>query len=225
MTITSNTPARIVVVDDRPASLKSLELSIQNDPRFILERTFLDVSHARSYIISTVPDIVLLDIVFPKTSGISILKEIRAARPDLLIAMLTAFDTDEFIFDSLMAGADGYILKSDTPDEIREGLFILLRGGAPISAPIARRVLRFFRERGQVRHESDASASDLKSLTSREAQILALVAEGYTAKEVASRIEISSETVRVHLKRVYKKLHVYSRQGAVARFLASKNFW
>ena len=129
--------------------------------------------------------------------------------------MLTAIDDDEMVFLALEAGADGYLLKRTRPAELRAALLDVLRGGAPMSSEIARRVIESFRKPAKVRGGS-------VGLTAREEEVLVLLSRGYSNKEIADQLHLSVDTVRSHLKHIYEKMHVRSRTEAVARFLAAR---
>jgi DNA-binding NarL/FixJ family response regulator len=127
--------------------------------------------------------------------------------------IFTVHEDDEQIFEALKAGASGYLLKSSTPGEILDALADLRHGGAPMSSQIARKVIQSFRA-------TDSSRSpELAQLTSREQEILSLLAQGYVTKEIAAKLFVSYATVRTHLHHIYEKLHVSSRTEAVLKYL------
>ena len=158
------------------------------------------------------PDVVLMDIHLPGMSGIEAVKRLKELLPDTQIMMLTVFEDDEKIFHSLIAGATGYVLEHTPPAELLDAIRILHGGGSPMSDQIARRVVETFRSLGSSRDATE-------NLTDRETEILAAVAKGYRDKEVAERLFLSAETVRTHLRNIYKKLHVRTRTEAVLKFL------
>jgi DNA-binding NarL/FixJ family response regulator len=159
------------------------------------------------------PDVVLVDIVINGDSGIDCVRQLKKIRPDLPILMLTVYEDAERLFGSLAAGADGYILKRTEPRSILEAIRDVLGGGAPMSRTIARKVLQHFRNLS-----GPTSVPDPERLSDREREILQPLATGYTDKEIAKQLGISSDTVRSHLKRIYKKLHVSTRTAAAAKF-------
>jgi len=159
------------------------------------------------------PDVVLMDIDMPVTNGIEGVRIIKSMRPEIHIIMHTVFDDDEKIFNSLSAGADGYLLKKSGPAEIYNALKNVVSGGAPMSPGVAKRVLESFRQ-----PPADYGAS----LSSREKDILGMLAKGYTYKRIAIEADISIDTVRTHLKNIYTKLHVNCGTEAVAKALKYK---
>lgn len=161
------------------------------------------------------PDVVLMDIFLPRMSGIECTSRLKVLLPQTQIIILTAMADQGLVFLALKAGADGYLLKRTTPADLRTALLDVLGGGAPMSSQIARRVIESFRETAPQQDES-------ARLTLREEQILLLIAEGFTNKQIADKLDICFDTVGSHLKRVYKRLHVNSRAEAVARYMNSK---
>lgn len=160
-----------------------------------------------------VPDVVLLDIDMPVMDGITAVAEAKLRYPSLQILMLTIFDEDEKIFNAIKAGADGYLLKDEPVEQIREAILNLRKGeGAPMSPSIARRVLKLLgRQSGPVSMQEQKSAEADHNLSEREQYILQLLVDGLEYKEIAQQLGISPHTVRNHITRIYKKLHVSSR--------------
>ena len=161
------------------------------------------------------PHIILMDIGLPGMNGIECLKQAKRSNPEISVIMLTVFEDDERVFESIAAGADGYLLKKTSSKKIVESLLDLRNGGAPMSAPIARRVLDMFRAPHMRKTEN---------LTKREVEILEQLVKGYTSKQIADKLFISTETVRDHLKNIYQKLHVHSKTEAVAKVLSFHRF-
>ena len=158
------------------------------------------------------PDVVLMDIHLPGMSGIQCVRELKAIRPPLQIMMLTSYENADLLFESLKAGASGYLLKRTPPAKLLEAIEDLHRGGSPMSSQIARKVVQSFQQQAR---NADATAS----LTEREQEILAQLAKGFRSKEIAGALSISYETVRTHLRAIYDKLHVNSRTEAVLKYL------
>lgn len=161
------------------------------------------------------PDVVLMDVFLPRMSGIECTARLKAAHPKIQVIMLTAADDDEMIFLALEAGADGYLLKTTKPADLRSALLDVLGGGAPMTSEIARRVVHYFRDRAKVR-------DTVVHLAPREKDILSLLSKGYSNKEIGEGLSLSVETVRSYLKSIYEKMHVHSRAEAVARYMNSE---
>ncbi len=161
------------------------------------------------------PDVVLMDIQMPDGSGVDCVGEILKVEPGIRIIMYTAFENSKEVFSALRAGASGYILKRRSFDEIRDAIIDVCNGGAPMTPRIARKVIGYFAEL----HRLETQDTGLEPLTEREDEVLNLVAKGYQNKEIAQQLNISAETVRVHLRNVYTKWQVSNRAEATATYL------
>lgn len=161
-----------------------------------------------------VPQVVLMDLGLPGMSGVDGIGRIRAMSPASQIVVLTVHEDDDNVFEALCAGACGYLLKPASGDRIVEAVETALRGGAPMNAFIARKVLRMFTQHARPR--SDYGLSD------REREILQLLVEEKTQKQIAQALSLSPHTVDTHLRNIYGKLHVHSRSGAVAKALQER---
>lgn len=159
------------------------------------------------------PDVALIDINLPGMSGIECVSELKRRCPKTQIVMLTTYEETELIFNSLRAGANGYLLKNMAADELLQAVEEVHTGGAPMSMQIARKVVAHF-------HQRQESDGEFNQLTQREREILALLAKGCLYKEIAEQLGISMSTVRTHIHTVYEKLHVQTRTEAVIKFLA-----
>jgi DNA-binding NarL/FixJ family response regulator len=158
------------------------------------------------------PDVMLMDIQLPGMSGIEGIGIIKEKYPDIEILMLTVYHDSHKIFDSLMAGASGYLLKHTSLPEIKESIENLVAGGAPMSPQIARKVIQHFNKPAvEKKPESD--------LTSREQDIVNGLVDGLSYKMIADRYDISIDTVRAHIRNIYKKLHVNSKAEVIAKSL------
>ena len=157
------------------------------------------------------PEVVLMDINLPGMSGIDCIVKLKSQMPGLRVLMLTTYEDSHLIFNSLRAGATGYILKNKSSAELLDAIQQVHEGGAPMSMRIARKVVAFF-------NQLPGPASDAEQLSEREAQVLSALAKGMLYKEIASQLKISENTVRTYIKRIYEKLHVSSRTEAVAKF-------
>ena len=157
------------------------------------------------------PNVLLMDIQLPGMSGIEGMKIIQQKYPDIEIIMLTVYHDSHKIFDSLKAGASGYLLKHTSLPEIKNAIQLLMQGGAPMSPQIARKVITHFNDRGQKQQESN--------LTNREQDIVNGLVDGLSYKLIADRLDISIDTVRAHIRNIYKKLHVNSKAEVIAKSL------
>jgi RNA polymerase sigma factor (sigma-70 family) len=157
------------------------------------------------------PDVVLMDINLPGMNGVECVRHLKKILPPVLIIMLTVYEDTENIFDALTAGASGYLLKRTTGAELLTAIRDVQRGGSPMTAHIARKVVQSF--------QRNAPAQPAENLSEREQQVLDLLSQGLMYKEIADKLQISYETVHTYIRRIYEKLRVRTRTEAVAKFL------
>ncbi|MEX2457264.1 MAG: response regulator transcription factor [Balneolaceae bacterium] len=158
------------------------------------------------------PDVLLMDIQLPGMSGIEGIGIIKKEYPDIEIMMLTVYHDSHKIFDSLVAGASGYLLKHTSLPEIKESIETLAEGGAPMSPQIARKVIQHF-------SNAEKKKKPESNLTAREQDIVNGLVDGLSYKLIADRFDISIDTVRAHIRNIYKKLHVNSKAEVIAKSL------
>jgi len=182
---------------------------------FRMHRCYRNAEEALEQLPGEAPDILLMDINLPGMSGIECVRRLKRVLPELPIVMLTVYEDSDALFDSLMAGANGYLLKRTPRAKLVEALRELSSGGAPMSRMIARKVVEFFHRAKSV----EARNPELSGLTKREQEILAELAKGRSYKEIATACGISGDTVRKHMGRIYEKLHVHSRTEAILKYL------
>lgn len=202
---------KVLLYEDNTMLREALSYMIGGTEGFELAGAFGDCLDANRQVSKLQPDVVLMDIDLPERDGITALADIKRRYAHVDVLMLTVFDDDDRVFESLKAGATGYLLKKTPPARIIEGIREVYNGGAPITPSIARRVLLHL-------HQHPAPASGLSKLTDREMQVLELLAEGNSYKMVADACSIGIETVRTHIKHIYEKLQVHSVTEAVAKF-------
>jgi DNA-binding NarL/FixJ family response regulator len=158
------------------------------------------------------PDVALMDINLPGMSGIECVRKLKAQMPKLQVLMLTMYEDDEKVFQSLVAGASGYLVKRTSPAELLKAIDEVYSGASPMSGKIARTVVEYFQTLRTAEPQQEY-------LSPREEEILGLLVKGYRYKEIADALSIGFETVRSHLKNIYDKLHVHSRTEAVVKYL------
>src|SRR5258708_7225912 len=156
------------------------------------------------------PDVVMMDIRLPGMSGIECVVELKHILPAMQFIMLTVYEDSESIFRALKAGANGYLVKSSPPAKLLEAILDVSKGGAPMSSPIARKVVQHF-------HLMRPAAGGAVELSPREREVLELLAGGYIYKEIGDKLGIGVETVRTYVKNICEKMHVRSRLEAVAK--------
>lgn len=196
----------LALVDDNNDLREGMQISIGEHPEeFACLGAFSNAEDALHTIPLLKPQVVLMDIKLPGISGIDCVRKLKALIPGLDVIMLTVFAEDKTVFDSLCAGACGYITKNASPDEILDAVREVRMGGAPMSPRIARMVVKSFNN------------FMTSVLTDREQEVLMLMSGGNSYKMTADELCISHDTVRFHIKNIYKKLEVHSLQEAFAK--------
>lgn len=156
------------------------------------------------------PDVLLMDINLPGMNGVDAVRKLKTLLPQTQFIMLTVYKDSEAIFNALMAGANGYLLKQTPPRELLAALREVCAGGAPVTSQIARKIIEAFRQ-------TRTNIGEAEGLSVREQEVLELLSEGYLYKEIADKLQISYRTVSTHVEHIYGKLHVHSRAQAVAK--------
>ena len=205
----------LVIYEDNARLRQSMELLLSDDSGFKVIGAFPDCSKVLKQMEELLPELVVMDIDMPGVNGIEGLKLIRKVNTDVKILMLTVFDDNKNVFESLKAGANGYVLKKTPPARLLEYISEAASGGAPMTSSIAAQVLKMF--------------SDIKdpvyanyNLSEREKQVLQFLVNGYSYKMIAAEMFIAIDTVRSHIKKIYEKLHVNSKSEAVAKAFKDK---
>ena len=158
------------------------------------------------------PQVVLMDINLPGMNGVECVRRLKQLLPETQVMMLTAYEDTENIFNSLAAGASGYMLKRTPQAQLLEAIREVHRGGSPMTPHIARKVTQSFQRSGP-------SSQPAENLTQREQEVLDCLSQGFLYKEIAEKLGISYETVHTYIRRIYEKLQVRTRTEAVAKFL------
>jgi DNA-binding NarL/FixJ family response regulator len=201
---------KIAIVEDDAPYRNTLRQVIESKQDFACVAEYSTGAEAMERIPHELPEVVMMDLNLPDFSGVEIIASLKASLPDISIIVLTVHSDANHIFHALRAGACGYLLKKTTAVKIIEAITEVHQGGAPMTTSIARRVIAAF-------HEQPRDPA-MSKLSPREREILELVADGYTSKEVADKLSISKSTVCWNLDGIYKKLHVHSRVQAVRKF-------
>lgn len=200
----------VVIVEDNVGLQTQLLKVLESAGDIKCLGAFESGEEALPFILSNRPDVVLMDIKLPGMSGIQCVAEIKKVFPEVPIIMVTVYEESERIFRALKAGASGYLIKSSPPEELIHAVRDAHNGGAPMSSPIARKVVEHF-------HLLGPSVEETNNLTAREREVLDLLASGFIYKEIGSKLGIGAETVRSHVKNICQKMHVRSRVEAVAK--------
>jgi DNA-binding NarL/FixJ family response regulator len=207
---------RIAIFDDSDSRREGLEMLIQFTDGLSCVGMFTDCRQVLKDIEQCNPDVVLMDIDMPYVNGIEGVRQIRTKYPTLKILMQTVFENDDKIFDSICAGADGYVLKKTQPADMIKAIFDVLEDGAPMTSSIARKVLQL------VGKSQKPQAYQNFQLTPRELEILKHLVEGLSYKMIAAECGISHTTVITHIKHIFEKLQVNNGTAAVAKAIHNK---
>ena len=202
----------ICIVEDKNDLREAMELMIQLHEGYEMGGSFANAEEAMEKIPAIEPDAVLMDINLPGISGIRCVNALKTMFPGMLFLMCTAYEDNTKIFDSLKAGASGYILKTEGPKKIMQALEEMILGGSPMSSIIARKVVASFATMSK-------ENALIETLSEREKMVLENLAKGLIGKEVADELQISGGTVRKHVQNIYKKLQVNTRVEAVNLYL------
>jgi DNA-binding NarL/FixJ family response regulator len=208
-------PAPIIsvsIVDDETGLRQSITTFINGSPGFHCVSAYGSAEAALQGLPADRPDVVLMDIHMAGMNGIECVQRLKALLPAIQIVMLTVYEDTDQIFKALAAGASGYLLKRFTPTKLLEAIREVHAGGSPMSSSIARKVVASFQ---MVEPDSDKRPH----LSPREKAVLDYLAKGLTYKQIAGELDISIDTVRTHLRRIYETLHVQSRTEAIAKYL------
>ncbi|MEZ4795230.1 MAG: response regulator transcription factor [Flavobacteriaceae bacterium] len=208
MNLTQN--IRVFIVEDDGLIRNSLEQLIGGSEGFMVLGCFVSAEAALLELSEKKPDVLLLDIDLPGMSGIEAIPKLIKIQPDLNIVMLTVHEESQTVFDSLEKGAVGYLLKSNNPKRILESIYEVFHGGAPMSPSIARRIISSFKPNLEI------------ELSERELEVLHQLCRGANNREIAEDLFVSTNTIKAHIKNIYKKLHVHSRAEAVSKAIKKR---
>src|SRR4051812_48205859 len=201
---------KVAIVEDDPRWRASLESLLRETEGLECVGSYSTGELAVKELPRRNPQVVLMDINLPGISGVECLRQLRDQLPALQVVILTVYDDSDRIFHALQMGANGYLLKRASADEILQAIHDVHSGGAPMSAYIARKVVQSF-------EKQSSSARPDEILSKRESDVLSYVSRGYSDKEVAEALGLTSATVRSYLKSIYSKLHVHSRTQAILK--------
>ena len=200
----------VALIEDDPQIRQLMTLIIDGSPGFMCYQAYESCEIALKTLPKDVPDLVLMDIDLPGMSGIMGVKKLKTQLPWLNIVMLTVHDDDDAIFQSLQAGAVGYLVKGMPPVQLLRNIQEAYQGGAPMSLSIARRVISTFHSKTK------------NPLSGRELEVLKKLCQGENYRTIAEDLYISTNTVKAHIKNIYKKLHVNSRAEVVSKALKDR---
>jgi DNA-binding NarL/FixJ family response regulator len=203
----------IAIIEDNPQYRTTLSIILQLNENLKLIHRLEDAETVMAHFEIEKPDVVLMDIDLPVKSGIQAVWEIKKQWPEIKVLMLTVFEDDEKIFGAIKAGANGYLLKKDSPQKILDAIDAVYKGESAMNGMIAAKLLEYFQKQGT--RQTSLEEADL---TTREKQILQFLVKGMSYKEIAATLFISVETLNSHIKNIYRKLNVHSRSELAAKY-------
>jgi RNA polymerase sigma factor (sigma-70 family) len=206
-----NQRIRVAIVDDEAEIRSSLRALLQQSPGVHVLHCCDSPQTALEEIPKNCPDVVLMDIHMPEMSGIECVIRLKLLCPQVHFLMLTVYEDAEKIFKSLAAGANGYLLKRASPEQLVQAIHETAAGGSALTAQVARKVVQHFQKQNSQQH--------LDNLTERELEVLKLLSKGLLYKEIADQLTISVDTVNKHVSHTYRKLQVRTRTEAVLKLL------
>ena len=204
----------IGIIEDDEEIRKGVQTFLNRQENFACEYSYGSVEEFLKNITSVnIPNVLIMDLGLPGMSGIEGIKLIKEKYSDVDIIVFSVYNDSRRIFDSLCAGATGYLLKHTPLEEIKEGVELLSKGGSPMSPQIARKVIEHF-------SQSNAKKKEPQSpLSAKEKEIVIGLVDGLSYKLIADRMDISIETVRFHIKNIYRKLHVHGKAEVISKSL------
>jgi len=207
---------KVAVFEDNKKLRESLSQLINSAEGMLCVGAFPDATRLLQNVTQANPDVIMMDINMPGTSGIEAVMIITEKHPAIQILMQTVFEDEDKIFAAICAGASGYMLKKTAPHKMIEAVREIYAGGSPMTASVAAKVLKMFRL------QSGSPKSEFVDLSAREKEILGLLVSGKSYKAIASSCFISIDTVSTHIRHIYEKLHVHSKSEAVAKAIFQK---
>jgi DNA-binding NarL/FixJ family response regulator len=208
-------PINVLIYEDNESLRSSVVAMLQWNGAFMIAGAMSDASEVVADVAVLKPDAILMDIDMPHSNGVEAVKAIRTTNNELPVIMFTVFEDNENIFNAICAGANGYLLKKNF-EQIPAAIQDVMTGGAPMTSSVAKKVLSF------VPVSNIEKKTEQENLSPREVEILNYVVKGYSYKMIAAELNLSLETVRSHIKKVYKKLQVNSATAAVYKYTQGK---
>ena len=202
---------KVAIIEDNHTIREGLAALINGTSGYSCIGSYGDCESFLSKLPSLDIDVALMDIGLPGMSGIDGITKAKKIKPELNILMLTVYEDSQSVFKALCAGACGFLVKKTPPSRLLDAIKDASEGGAPMSSLIARQVINVFRQNQGKAQEDDTN------LSSREIEVLTSLSEGNNYQEIADRLFISVDTVRHHIRNIYRKLHVHSQSEAVAK--------
>ena len=202
---------KVVIIEDQKPIREGLAVLISGTEGLTCAAHYGSVEEMLPHIVADEPDVILMDIGLPGMSGIDGIREVRKLVPEVVIIVLSVYEDSDNIFEALCTGAAGYLVKNTPPARLIEAIHEAHNGGSPMTSHIARKVVKLFQKNYQPKGDADVR------LTEREREILSGLSDGDSYGSIAGTLYISVDTVRYHIRNIYRKIQVHSQSAAVSR--------
>ncbi len=207
---------RIIILEDNFLMQENLKAFLEIDEQFIVEGVYDNAKQIVKIYEQYKPDIIISDIDMPEVNGLEGLNLLKTKYPESKVLILTVFEDNDKVLSAICYGANGYVLKSSSAQKIKEAILDVLQGGAPLTPSIASKILRFFPK------NSFSNNDELSTLSTKEKEVLELLAKGYSYKMIAAELAKSIETVRTQIQKIYRKLNVQSNAEAIIKLINAR---
>jgi len=209
-------PIKVCIFDDNKNIRNSLQLLLHGNNGIEVTGVYENANNIEEALIVSEPDLVLMDIEMPGIKGIEAVRQIKKFNAEITIIMQTIFEDEERVFSSILAGASGYLTKDAPPLTIIEAVKEAYKGGAPMTPSIAKKIIQQFQQQNKI-----VSAEEY-NLTTKETEVLRLLADGLSYKMIADKLSMGYDTAHTHIKSIYRKLHVASMGEAISKAIRDK---
>jgi len=209
-------PIRVCIFDDNKNILQSLQLLLQGSNEIEVTGVYEDANNIEEALILSEPDVVLMDIEMPGVNGIEAVCRIKKFNDAITVVMQTIFEDEDRVFNSILAGASGYLTKDAPPLTIIEAVKDAYKGGTPMTPFIAKKIIQQFQT------QNKTVSPEEYNLTLKETEVLRLLADGLSYKMIANKLNMGYDTVHTHIKSIYRKLHVASMGEAISKAIRGK---
>jgi len=209
-------PIKVCIFDDNKNILQSLQLLLQGNDEIEVTGVYENANNIEEALIISEPDVVLMDIEMPGINGIEAAQQIKKSNAAITVIMQTIFEDEDRVFSSILAGASGYLTKDSPPLTIIDAIKDAYKGGTPMTPCIAKKIIQQF----QVQNKT--VSPEEYNLTSKETEVLRLLADGLSYKMIANKLNMGYDTAHTHIKSIYRKLHVASMGEAISKAIRGK---
>jgi len=209
-------PIKVCIFDDNKNILQSLQLLLQGNDEIEVTGVYENANNIEEALIISEPDVVLMDIEMPGINGIEAVQQIKKSNAAITVIMQTIFEDEDRVFSSILAGASGYLTKDSPPLTIIDAIKDAYKGGTPMTPCIAKKIIQQF----QVQNKT--VSPEEYNLTSKETEVLRLLADGLSYKMIANKLNMGYDTAHTHIKSIYRKLHVASMGEAISKAIRGK---